>query len=113
MSKYDVDLVAKYIVTIPDEQRVTDFYIDGSWGETFYNYTDIEDLIRHVVYAFNREDDKCKRNIIGKYINYKWIEGFPEFIQEGDQWISHTEETGKIIIELYEELDVEHITERR
>jgi hypothetical protein len=113
--KYEVDLAAQYIVTIPDEQKVIDYYINGDWKDTFWELDDIEDLIKSIMYSFVREDTTHQKNKDDKYYACKSIEGFPEFIRDKenrDKYISHHEECGTIIVELESELEVDYVTEK-
>ena len=111
--KYEVNLSSEYTVTFPDEQRIIDYYIDGDWKETFYTFSDIEDLIRNLMYIFVRTDLESQTGKEGEHYLCKDIEGFPTFIRDKDNrdlFVSSHEECGTIIVEREDELDVDYVT---
>jgi hypothetical protein len=113
--KYEVNLSSEYAVTFPDEQKIIDYYIDGDWKETFYEFYGIEDMIRSIIYSFVRTGTQMLKDELGNYYFCKVIEGYPEFVRDDDNrdlYTSSHEECGTIIIERECELDVDFVTEQ-
>jgi hypothetical protein len=112
--KYEVDLSSRYNVTFPDEEKIISYYIEGDWKETFYTFSDIEDMIRSIIYSFVRTDTEHKKDSDNEYYSCKVIEGYPEFVRDEDNrdlYVSAWEDCGTIILEREDELDVDFVTE--
>ena len=113
--KYEVDLSAQYTVEFPDEQKVIDYFIDGTWKESFFEFSDIEDMVSSIIYSFIRTDTQLSSDTTQAAFWYKEIEGYPPFIRDKDDrdlFVASHEECGTIIVKLEDELEVGYVTEK-
>jgi len=111
---FEVELNAEYIVTFPDEQKTIDYFIEGDWRDSFFDFSSLQDMARSIIYDFHNADREFVKNKDDKYESIKSLEGYPTFVRDDnnmDKWAANCEECGTIIVELTQELDVEYTTE--
>lgn len=111
MSDYRVTLEAKLLVKFTNPETAEKIFIDGDWKETFYTLYDLEDLVRHLSYAFMRTPDEWNSEL---KLFVKFIEGFDLFVLRGETYSSIycvDGEPYEITIEQEQELEVDWVDE--
>ena len=111
MSDYRVTLEAKLLVRFTDPEGAEEAFIHSDWKKTFYTFYDLEDLVRHLSYAFMRTPDDWNSEL--KCFS-KFIEGFDLFLNIGETYSSIycvDGEPYEITIEQEQELEVDGVDE--
>lgn len=107
MYEKEVTIQTDVRVILHEPEKTKDYFIDGDWKETFFTFSDLDDLIDFLAHTTQRlksdfvyiaEEKKGYRQID--------IEGFPYFIRDDtqrDNYIAEScvdddRETGKIEI---------------
>lgn len=109
--KFKADLTTEVNIEFPDPKRIEAYYIDGDWKETFYTYTDLEDMVEDLSLTLFLAGTYVQE-INGEYKAVKDVEGFPYFVKTEDNgttvWVSSAEECGEIRATM-EDLVVEYV----
>jgi len=110
MKSFNCTLETTMVIEFSDEAKIIAFFVNGTWRESFYHLQDLEDIARHLSFAFHQTSDDWDSD---KKCWYKFVEGFGEFYNDGEVWRNGTEEYGEITVRNIEDLDVAWVDESK
>jgi len=99
---FDVILQVELSVKFTEPSKAKQFFLDGDWKRSFYDFSGLNDLADHIAWGFHQ----APQSYGGKVI-FRSIEGFPDFKRDDDMvYISEDPLYGAIIISIKSQLDV-------
>lgn len=106
---YCVEMQMNIEISFEDKEKSEEYFIHGDWKNYFYEYDNLEEIAGHIAYAFNVCPTHWSKE---RKTDFKFIEGFGEFFREDNtKWINFSDETGNIMVEIIQDLEVEYIDE--
>lgn len=104
MENFLVEIKAEYEVEFSDPDKAEEYFCDSDWKDSFYTVTGLDEISGMVSYGINNTPASYHGSKI-----IKFIEGFGEFIKDGDLWLIDDDEFGTITVQEVQELQVDTI----
>lgn len=108
--RFNVELKVEFEISFSDIVKAEEFFIDGDWRDTFYDYDDLEDLVDSLGLDFYTSRTTVSTD--GNYKKIRFVEGYGDFIYDPSigEWECSDDDFGVISIQDME-LETDYVSQ--